>query len=58
MPCVQNRNKRVGDYMGEIKVLAIPYKDFKHRIRLTKDYIQDFYIENMSGYLLLVRRDK
>lgn len=44
--------------MGEIKVLAIPYVDFKHRIKLTKDYIQDFYIENMSGYLYMVRRDK
>lgn len=44
--------------MGEIKVLAIPYVDFKHRIKLTKKYIQDFYIENMDGYLYMVRRDK
>lgn len=44
--------------MGEVKVLAIPYKDFRHRIKLTKDYIHDFYIENMDGYLFLVRRGK
>ncbi|MHB9921699.1 hypothetical protein CGQ39_12480 [Clostridium botulinum] len=41
---------------GKVRVLILPYKDFKHRIRLTKYYEKDYSIENMSGYLYMVRR--
>ncbi|UJA30880.1 hypothetical protein [Clostridium sporogenes] len=43
---------------GKVRVLILPYKDFKHRIRLTKYYEKDYSIENMSGYLYMVRRNK
>lgn len=36
--------------------LIIPYKNFKHRIKLTKKYERNFYIENVDGYLYMVRR--
>lgn len=37
-------------------VLIIPYKNFKHRIKLTKRFERDYYIENLDGYLYMVRR--
>ncbi|QRI54883.1 hypothetical protein [Clostridium botulinum] len=41
---------------GKVKVIILPYKDFKHRIRLTKYYEKDYSIENMNSYLYMVRR--
>ncbi|WP_251861954.1 hypothetical protein [Clostridium sp. Marseille-Q2269] len=41
---------------GKTKILILPCKDFKHRIRLTKHYERDYIIENMNGYLYMVRR--
>ncbi|WP_163243861.1 hypothetical protein [Clostridium sporogenes] len=41
---------------GKVRVLILPYKDFKHRIRLTKRYEKNYRIENMNGYLYMVRR--
>ncbi|EPY2286118.1 hypothetical protein ACXAT6_003377 [Clostridium sporogenes] len=43
---------------GKVRVLILPYKDFKHRIRLTKRYEKNYRIENMNGYLHMVRRNK
>ncbi|WP_080443328.1 hypothetical protein [Clostridium botulinum] len=40
------------------KILVLPYRNFKHRIRLTKRYEKDYSIENMNGYLYMVRRNK
>lgn len=42
--------------MGEIKVLVVPYRNFKERIKQTKRFNKDYYVENMEGYLYLVRR--
>jgi hypothetical protein len=43
---------------ARIKAMIIPYKNFKERIRLTKKYLKNYYIENLDGYLYLVRREK
>ncbi|WP_279233065.1 hypothetical protein [Clostridium niameyense] len=42
--------------MGTLKVLVIPCKTFRERMRLTKQYIDKYFIENMGSYLYLVRR--
>jgi|GEM_PF-1477897 len=44
--------------MGEIKAMSMPYRNFKHRIKLTKKYEKNYHIENMDGYLYMVRRDR
>ncbi|AUM99611.1 hypothetical protein [Clostridium botulinum] len=41
---------------GKVKVIVLPYKTFKERIRLTKRYEKYYVIENMSGFLYMVRR--
>ncbi|MGJ0908875.1 hypothetical protein [Clostridium botulinum] len=41
---------------GKVKVIVLPYKTFKERIRLTKRYERDYSIENMNGFLYMVRR--
>ncbi|EJO5347161.1 hypothetical protein NRP93_001234 [Clostridium botulinum] len=41
---------------GKVKVIVLPYKTFKERIRLTKYYYKNYKIENMNGYLYMVRR--
>lgn len=42
----------------EIKAIVLPYKNFRHRIRLTKEHEKDYKIENLDGYLYMVRREK
>lgn len=42
--------------MGQVVALIIPYKTFKERVRLIKQYERNYYIENMGSYLYLVRR--
>jgi len=42
--------------MGKVQAMVLPYKNFKHRILLTEKYKNDYYIENMDGYLYMVRR--
>lgn len=34
---------------GKVRVLILPYEDFKHRIRLTQRYEKNYRIENMNG---------
>ncbi|MCR1933547.1 hypothetical protein NSA27_02370 [Clostridium tepidum] len=41
---------------GKVKVIVLPYKTFKERIRLTKRYKKDYVIKNMGGFLYMVRR--
>lgn len=41
---------------SKIRVLVLPYKNFKQRIRFTKMYEKNYKIENMDGYLYMVRR--
>ncbi|WP_185903731.1 hypothetical protein [Hathewaya massiliensis] len=43
--------------MGNIKVMAIPYKTFKERIRLTNEYLDAYHIENMNGFLYLQKKE-
>ena len=42
--------------MGKLVAVVIPYKTFKERIRLTKRYEKYYVIENIDGYLYMVRR--
>ncbi|HIE5671653.1 hypothetical protein [Clostridium botulinum] len=41
---------------GKVKVIVLPYKTFKERIRLTKRYERNYVIENMGQFLYMVRR--
>lgn len=43
--------------MGELVAVVIPCKSFKERIRLTKQYMDEYNIENMDTYLCMVRRE-
>jgi hypothetical protein len=44
--------------MGELVAIVIPCKTFKERIRLTKQHIGEYYIENMDNYLYMVKRKR
>ncbi|MCT8978294.1 flavoprotein [Clostridium sp. CX1] len=41
---------------GKPKVIAIPYKSFKEKIRLTKRYTKYYFIEDLGGVLYMERR--
>lgn len=41
----------------KIDAIAIPYKSFKHKIKLTKKYIKLYTIEDLGGVLYMERRD-
>lgn len=41
----------------KIDAIAIPYKNFKQKIRLTKKYIKLYTIEDLGGVLYMERRD-
>lgn len=43
---------------GEPIAMALPYRSFKERIRLTKKYIKLYTIEDLGGVLYMERRDK
>ncbi len=40
---------------GRLVCIAIPYKDFKDKIRITKEY-RGYRIEICKGYVLVSRR--
>lgn len=42
---------------GEPIAMALPYRSFKERIRLTKKYIRIYTIEDLGGVLYMERRD-
>lgn len=37
-------------------ILAIPYKNFRHKIRLTKRYLENYKIEDLGGVLYMEKR--
>lgn len=39
-----------------VKIIAIPYKTFKQRIRVTKEYERRYKIEDLGGVLYMERR--
>lgn len=43
---------------GTIRAMSIPYANFKHRIKITKKYEKKYHIENLGGYLYMVRRER
>lgn len=38
------------------KIIAIPYKTFKQKIKLTKKYIKNYRIEDLEGVLYMEKR--
>lgn len=38
------------------EIIALPYKTFKERIRLTKKHLKNYKIEDLGGVLYLERR--
>lgn len=43
---------------GVIKVIALPYKSCKEKIRITKKNLGKYYIEDLGGVLLLKAREE
>lgn len=41
-----------------VKIVALPYKTFKERIRLTKQYEKKYKIEDLGGVLYMERKEK
>lgn len=41
-----------------IEVIAIPYRNFKHKIRITKRFLKDYKIQDLGGILYMERRNK
>lgn len=44
--------------MEKIIALVIRYKNFKQKIKLVKEYERKYKIEDLDGYLYMVRRDE
>ena len=44
--------------MEKIIALVIIYKNFKEKIRLVKEHERKYKIEDLDGYLYMVRRDE
>lgn len=44
--------------MEKIIALVIRYKNFKEKIKLVKEYERKYKIEDLDGYLYMVRRDE
>lgn len=42
--------------IGILRVKIIPYKTFKERIKLTQTNERKYKVENMDGFLYMVRR--
>jgi hypothetical protein len=42
--------------IGVLRVKIIPYKTFKERIQLTRINEAKYKVENMDGFLYMVRR--
>lgn len=40
----------------EITILGIPYKNFKEKIRLTKEYKNKYFITDLGGVLYMERK--
>lgn len=40
----------------EVTILGIPYRNFKHRIQLTKKYIKNYKIQDLGGVLYLEKK--
>lgn len=43
---------------GKVKIIVLPYKTFKERIRLTKRYEKYYVIENLGQFLYMVRKEQ
>lgn len=43
---------------AQINILAIPYKNFKHRIKLTKRFLNRYMIQDLGGVLYMERREE
>lgn len=41
---------------GKSNVIAIPYKTFKQKIRLTKKYLKEYNIQDLGGILYMQKR--
>lgn len=39
--------------IGGLTIIAIPYKTFKEKIKLTKEYSRNYYIEDLNGVLYM-----
>ncbi len=46
-----------GLVLGELLIIVIPYRHFKEKIRLVKQYILDYKIEDWNGSLYLEKRE-
>jgi len=44
--------------LGKPKVLAIPYKSFKKKIRLTKRYSRRYKIQDLGGILYMTEKEQ
>lgn len=42
--------------IGTPLVILIPYKDFRHKIRITKKYLNMYKIEDWEGMLYMKKR--
>ncbi|MHB9950766.1 hypothetical protein CF055_17285 [Clostridium botulinum] len=43
--------------LGVLRVKVIPYKTFKERIQLIQENESKYRVENMDGFLYMVRRN-
>ena len=43
---------------GTPSIIAIPYKNFKHKIKITKKYLKDYMIQDLGGVLYLTEREQ
>jgi hypothetical protein len=44
--------------LGKPNVMAIPYKNFKQKIRLSKKYLKEYKVEDLGGVLYMEKRQR
>nr|WP_278001083.1 hypothetical protein [Clostridium botulinum] len=42
--------------MGVLKAQTKKYRDFKEKVRIVQKYEKNYYIEDINGWLMLIRR--
>ncbi|MCR3759206.1 flavoprotein [Clostridium felsineum] len=38
------------------RIVGLPYRDFKHKIKLTNMHLKDYYVSDLGGVLFMERR--
>jgi len=52
----EDKRCEIMTWIRGVKIIAIPYKTFKQKIRITKEYSKRYKIEDLGGILYMERK--